>query len=411
MSKMREFYKIVTPKAGGSTVAQGDPATAAPQASGEVCEEPAYTPEEPGVCEAPEEPPAQTPNEPGVCELVLQFIQVSPEAPTIFAGKTRQYRAIGHFDGGSTQDLTGAVTWSSSAPGVVSINAGGMATAQPVSGTATITATDPATGMSGFTQVDVEAPQLQSITIIPANPTIVGGGSQVFSAKGKYSDGSNPELTSRQVEWTASPASVATIDTGGRATLHGPGAATITAKDKSSGVTGSTKVTVAAPGAGARTISVQVTVANFKGEPMLGFEGIAEFKAPGAQVVTVGGEIQGGALSFPNLSLMPEGTLRFMALSRGEPRVAPSRTIPYKLPTGGVMTFSAVQGKQSAKITATTKEEAASKVGAEGTVGINIEVVEIGGSVTAEEERRRGTESTIEWEVTWGTGSFELKQE
>jgi WD40 repeat protein len=60
------------------------------------------------------------------------------------------------------------------------------------------------------------APTLQSIAVIPANPSIPTGGTQQFMATGTYSDGSTQDLTS-QVTWGTSSTTVATISPAGLA--------------------------------------------------------------------------------------------------------------------------------------------------------------------------------------------------
>ena len=82
--------------------------------------------------------------------------------------------------------------------------------------------------------------KLNSIAVTPANPTILSGVSQPFTATGTYSDGSVQNLTS-QVTWTSSNMGVATINTAGQATGISAGTTTISAT--LTGVTGSTGLT------------------------------------------------------------------------------------------------------------------------------------------------------------------------
>ena len=56
----------------------------------------------------------------------LVSIEVTPADPSIANGTTQQFTATGTYTDASTQDLTAAVTWSSSDEGVATIsNAGG----------------------------------------------------------------------------------------------------------------------------------------------------------------------------------------------------------------------------------------------------------------------------------------------
>lgn len=91
--------------------------------------------------------------------------------------------------------------------------------------------------------VSVTVVVLQSITVTPANPTIVVGASQAFTATGRSSDGSTRDLTS-SVSWTSSNTSAATMS-GATATGVAAGTATITATLGS--IAGSTALAVQAP--------------------------------------------------------------------------------------------------------------------------------------------------------------------
>ncbi len=59
----------------------------------------------------------------------LASITVTPVNPSILMGQMQQFTATGTFKSGSTQNLTDSVTWSSSASGVATINAAGLASA------------------------------------------------------------------------------------------------------------------------------------------------------------------------------------------------------------------------------------------------------------------------------------------
>src|SRR5208282_228069 len=105
-----------------------------------------------------------------------------------------------------------------------------------------------------------EAPAvLVSVAVTPANPSIVTGGTQQFTATGTYSDGTTQNLTS-SVTWSSGTVAVATISGVGLATGVSTGTSTITATATSSTMSGSTAlaVTSAAP----TLQSISVTAAN-----------------------------------------------------------------------------------------------------------------------------------------------------
>jgi uncharacterized protein YjdB len=173
----------------------------------------------------------------------LQSIEVTPANPTIAAGATQQFTATGTYSDGSKQNITGAVTWASSSTGVATISTAGLATGV-AAGTSSISAVQGA--VSGSTTLTVQATPvtLQSIVVTPANPTILTGATQQFTATGTYSDGSAQNITG-QVTWTSSDISVATITTSGLVTGVSVGTSSISATQGT--VSGSTTLTVQIP--------------------------------------------------------------------------------------------------------------------------------------------------------------------
>jgi uncharacterized protein YjdB len=85
------------------------------------------------------------------------------------------------------------------------------------------------------------APTLVSIAVTPANPTVIVGGAQQFTATGTYSDNSTQNLTS-QATWASSATARATISSAGLATGVSTGTTTISAALGT--ISGSTTLTV-----------------------------------------------------------------------------------------------------------------------------------------------------------------------
>jgi hypothetical protein len=106
-------------------------------------------------------------------------------------------------------------------------------------GAVTITATF--SGMVGVASLTVSDATLSSITIKPANPSIVLGAHQQFSATGMFSDGSTEPLTG-QVSWTSTDIGVALINATGQISTTGTGTSTIGASLNE--VSGTTLLTV-----------------------------------------------------------------------------------------------------------------------------------------------------------------------
>jgi len=85
---------------------------------------------------------------------------------------------------------------------------------------------------------------LASIAVTPANPSMLLGNTQQFTATGTFTDGSTQNLTS-SATWSSSATNVATINNAGLATSVGIGSTTITAASGS--ISGQTALTVTSP--------------------------------------------------------------------------------------------------------------------------------------------------------------------
>src|SRR5690606_11171046 len=122
-----------------------------------------------------------------VTPAVLVSLAVTPALPSIALGTGRQFVATGTFSDNTTQDLTGSVTWSSSATGVATIsNASGSAglASSVAIGDTTIRATDPGSGIFGETVLTVTPAVLVSLAVTPPTPsTALGTGRQLTAAR------------------------------------------------------------------------------------------------------------------------------------------------------------------------------------------------------------------------------------
>ena len=167
-------------------------------------------------------------------------------------GESEQLTATGNFSDGTVQNLTQSATWSSSAPGVVTISAAGLATGV-TAGTSSLSAT--MTGITSSATLTVTAPVLVSIVVAPGNASVAAGNTQQFAATGTYSDGSTQNLTGTAA-WSSSAPGVATITPGGLATGVKTGQSSLSATMSS--ITGSATLTVTPP----VLVSIAVTPGN-----------------------------------------------------------------------------------------------------------------------------------------------------
>jgi hypothetical protein len=175
-----------------------------------------------------------------VMPAVLTSISVTPAVASVPSGDNQQFTAKGTYSNGSTQSLSGSVTWSSTATSVASVNSGGLATGA-TQGTATITATEGS--LSASATLHVKPPVLASIVVTPSASSIAAGYSQQFMATGILSNGSRQNLTN--VQWSSSANSVAIVSSAGVASGLAQGTTSITAISGS--FTNSAVLTVTAP--------------------------------------------------------------------------------------------------------------------------------------------------------------------
>lgn len=217
-----------------------------------------------------------------VTPAVLVSIEVSPTGASVPAGVEEPLQATGVYSDGSTHDITGAVTWNSSAPAIagVSAPAANQAAAKTLlAGTTVITAS--LGGISGTTHLTVTPPTLVSIAVTPASSSLPQGLTQSYVATGTYSDGSHANLTT-SVTWTSSVPGAATIASQGLATAASVGSTTIAAS--LGGVSGSTGLTVTAP----KVVSISVTpsTANAPKGTQQQLTAVATFSDGTTQVIT-----------------------------------------------------------------------------------------------------------------------------
>jgi uncharacterized protein YjdB len=159
----------------------------------------------------------------------LSSIQVTPRMVSIPNTIHAQFKAVGTFANGDTQDLTSAVTWTASSSSIATISNAtgsiGLATGiQP--GNVTISAVF--SGQVGTALLTVTSATLTSIAVSPPNAAIGAGSAQTFAAKGTFSDGSIITITN-QVSWSSSNSSVVTINSNGSASGIATGTSTISA--------------------------------------------------------------------------------------------------------------------------------------------------------------------------------------
>lgn len=174
----------------------------------------------------------------------LTAVQVAPANPVMTVGQSIKLNITGVYSDNSQQDASFTCQCNSSNPDVVSFDdTTDIATALK-SGTSTITALNPSSGISGSTIITVSNASLVSITLTPANPVMAVGQRVKLSMTGTYSDNSSQDVSSFCQCTSSNPDIVSFDDQTEFATAIKTGTATITCNDQSTGISGSAIITV-----------------------------------------------------------------------------------------------------------------------------------------------------------------------
>ncbi len=182
----------------------------------------------------------------------LTSITITADYSRIAAGTSMPFKAIGHYSGEFTRDISDRVTWSSDALGVAAFKVGAYPSriSGVAAGTARVTATvSTASGtMSSSTTVTVTTATISSLKISPTSPSVAQGLATSFTAVGNFSDATQQDMTF-DASWTSGTPAVATIGATPATTVPVSsktlGTTQITATF--SGVSDSTILTVTAP--------------------------------------------------------------------------------------------------------------------------------------------------------------------
>ncbi|MBA4697332.1 MAG: Ig-like domain-containing protein [Legionella sp.] len=139
-------------------------------------------------------------------ELVNITILPSSSA-SVAAGTTTPLKAEGLYTDQTELDITNSVTWSTGSSAIATISSSGVLYGVSQN-TTTMKAKLGTIETNGI--VDVTAPLLLEITVIPDNTSLAAGRTTQLQAQGKYTDGSMPYITN-VVSWTTGDDNLITI--------------------------------------------------------------------------------------------------------------------------------------------------------------------------------------------------------
>ena len=173
-----------------------------------------------------------------VSKAALEALSINPSSATIALGASTQLVATGTYTDKTTQDLTQLVKWEADQPGIVTVNASGVAVSKSVGNSAVSASLD---GISGSNQITVLAAALVAIIVRSQNASVPLGSKEQFTAIGAYTDGTTVDLTNT-VSWTSQPTGILPINGTGLATAKAVGSVAVSATSR--GISGVGNITV-----------------------------------------------------------------------------------------------------------------------------------------------------------------------
>ena len=196
-----------------------------------------------------------------VSDATLLGLEITPSSPSIAVGTQQNFSLTGHYDDGSTRDLTLKASWSSTNNSIAELLNDAATFKTLAAGNTLITATFDE--LSAFTGLSVSNATLTSISLSPINISIANGFNTQITATGHFSDNSSQDI-SQSVIWQSSNESVVTISnaagSSGVLNTNAVGSANISATF--SGISQSTGVVVSDAELDSISIQTQTTEMN-----------------------------------------------------------------------------------------------------------------------------------------------------
>lgn len=146
----------------------------------------------------------------------LTSLAIGPSSPTITKSQTQQMSATGTYDDGSTKDLTGRATWTSSDSSCATINANGLVTpsASVVNICTTTVGASFGTVSASSTTVTVTPGTPTSITLTASTTIPKPNDTVTFTATAIFPGSSTPQPITTSVTWINSDTTELTLTNG-----------------------------------------------------------------------------------------------------------------------------------------------------------------------------------------------------
>jgi hypothetical protein len=138
-------------------------------------------------------------------------VEVEPAKASVPKGRSQRFSAVGlRWSDGTMTGLTTPVTWTSTSPGVATVDADGIASSRTQGETAIVASNGEVSGQGLLT---VGPPTVVAISVFPVTARAVRGLPFRFRAVGTLTDATIADVTS-SATWTSSDETVATVSLG-----------------------------------------------------------------------------------------------------------------------------------------------------------------------------------------------------
>lgn len=242
-----------------------------------------------------------------VTAAVLDQVSVTPATFRLSEGFTQQLELRAAYSDGSVVVVTDEATWSSGNQAVAvvdNVSDKGMVSA---AGEGSTTIRGEFDGMSATSAVEVTPAVLQSLTVTPASANLPAGFERQFTASGRFSDGSDRDVTT-SVSWATDDGSVASISQGGLLEALAAGTTEVSASSNGEVATAAVTVTEAvaeslviecAGGRVAKGASIScIAEATFSDNTKRDVTGSAAWESSDSSIASAGnGQDNGGQIS------------------------------------------------------------------------------------------------------------------
>ncbi|KOE88492.1 hypothetical protein ACS86_01735 [Vibrio alginolyticus] len=137
----------------------------------------------------------------GVRNARLRSIEIRPDEASIPIGNQQQYKAVGTYSDDSRRNISQDVVWKIEDDEIASFDQDTLFVTGISEGSTSIKAE--LDGVSATAVITVTPAILESLYVSPENSSIAKGSGQIFQAVGRYSDGSEHNV-SRAAQWQSS---------------------------------------------------------------------------------------------------------------------------------------------------------------------------------------------------------------